>query len=271
MSTIYIEEKQTNWSGSHPMTEAVVVSDFAEVVWDNIPQNTVSKYPIVMREVDCHRGRADIVCAVIRKNKIDLSKLRYLGISLSQPAKANILSWLSKDSASTEEYVSEVTGLRVKTVRKHLKELLELGFVKRSASNGWVLSKEYKLPSIDIWSFEIKLRNWKRAYYQASRYRGFSHYTTVVMPLENVHTAVENIDMFDKMNIGLMAIDKQGKLEFIRKPRKCNPSSKKHHLYALGQIITEFCQSYPHYQYKRNFSFTLILRRIFGQILSHII
>lgn len=264
MGTTSIKGQQTGWSGNYPMTEAIVVSNFSDVVWANIPQNTASKYPIVMREVDCNRGRADVVCAVIRKNNIDSLKLRHLGLSLSQPAKAHILSWLSKNKASTEEYLSEVTGLRVKTIRKHLNELLESGIVKHSVPNSWVFSKEYKLPQIDIWSFEVKLKNWKRACYQASRYRGFSHYTTVVMPQENVHTAIKNIDMFDKMNIGLMAIDKQSKLKFIKKPKRSNPTSKKHHLYALGKIIMKFCQSYPRYQHKRNFRFIPILRRIFG-------
>lgn len=264
MRQFNINRGKSNQSRHSLMTERIVVNNFAEVVWNAIPKKNGCKYPIIMHEVDCHRGRADVVCAVIRKNNFDFSKLELLGTSLSQPAKAKIISWLNKGFSSSEEYLCKVAGLGVKTVRKHLNELLQLRSVQRNTVGDWVLSKEFKLPDIEIWAFEVKLHNWKRAYYQALRYRGFSHYATVVMPSENLRKPTENIDMFHRMNIGLMAIDKRGEVEYINKPKKKEPTSRRHYLYALGQILVEYCRRYPALKHETNFGFVPFLRRLLG-------
>jgi DNA-binding transcriptional ArsR family regulator len=260
----------TNKSGYHYMTEKIVVDNLEELIWDAISKKSVYKYPIIMREVDCHRGRADIVCAVMRKNNVDYSTLKHLGLSLSQPAKAKIFSWLDKSSPRSEEYISKVTGLVEKTIRRHLRDLLDLGLVGHDAIGKWTLGKNFKLPDIEVWAFEVKLHNWKRAFYQALRYRGFSHRITVVMPAENLKMPVKNIELFKEMNVGLMSIDQQGKLEFIKKPLREKPTSKRHYLYALGQVISEFCRLYPDYQYKSKTHFMPQLRRLFSQVLFHI-
>lgn len=270
MITAEIKTNLTNKSSYHHMTEKIVVDNLEELIWDAIPKKNGCSYPIIMREVDCHRGRADIVCAVIRKNNIDYSALKHLGVSLSQPAKAKILSWLDKRSPYSEEYISKVTGLVEKTIHKHLRELLEWGLVERDSAGKWILGRKFNLPDIEIWAFEVKLHNWKRAFYQALRYRGFSHYIIVVMPAENSKTPIKNIELFREMNVGLMSIDKQSKLKFIEKPLREKPSSKKHHLYALGQVISEFCRLYPDYQYKNGARFVPLIKRLIGQVPFHI-
>ena len=102
---------------------------FASLVWDAIPRKNGCKHPLVMREVDCNRGRADIVCAVSRDNNFDFHKASHLGIALSELTKACILSWLNKSSLRTETYIQEMTGLGQKTIRKHLRGLIEAGLV----------------------------------------------------------------------------------------------------------------------------------------------
>jgi len=270
MITTETKTSLTNKSGYRHMTEKIVVDNLEELIWDAIPKKSGYTYPIIMREVDCHRGRADIVCAVIRKNNVDYSTLKHLGLSLSQPAKAEMLSWLDKIPPHSEEYISQVTGLVEKTIRKHLRELLELGLVERDSIGELFLGKNFKLPDIEIWAFEVKLHDWKRAFYQALRYRGFSHRIIVVMPAENLKIPTKNINLFREMNVGLMSIDQHGKLEFIEKPLREEPSSKKHYLYALGQVISEFCRLYPDYRYKSKAHAVPQLKGLFSQDLFHI-
>ena len=243
---------------------------FASLVWDAIPRKNGCKHPLVMREVDCNRGRADIVCAVSHDNNFDLHKASHLGIALSEFTKACILSWLNKSSLRTETYIQEMTGLGQKTIRKHLRGLIEAGLVDTTTSGLFRLAKSFALPNIEIWSFEVKLHDWKRAIYQALRYRGFSHRIIVVMPAGNSKIPTKNINLFREMNIGLMSIDQHGKLEFIEKPLREKPSSKKHYLYALGQVISEFCRLYPDYQYKSKAHAVPQLKGLFSQDLFHI-
>ena len=48
-----------NKSGHHHMTEKIVVDNLEKLIWDAIPKQSGYRYPIIMREVDCHRGRAE--------------------------------------------------------------------------------------------------------------------------------------------------------------------------------------------------------------------
>lgn len=56
-------------------------------------------------------------------------------------------------------------------------------------------------------SFEMKLRNWKRALNQAYRYKSFSEYAYVVMDDKFVEPALRNLDKFKKSNVGLVSIN----------------------------------------------------------------
>lgn len=217
---------------------------FASVVWDAIPRKNGGKYPLVMREVDCNRGRADIVCAVFHDNGTDVYKASHYGVALSQLTKARILSWLSKCSLSTETYIQEMTGLGQKTIRKHLRGLIEAGLVDTTARGLFRLAKSFALPNVEIWSFEVKLVNWKRALYQALRYRGFSHNVVVVMPSDRLGAPKSNLMMFKAMNVGLVGMSRNGEAKFLCRPRKGRPTSRELYLYGLGQVLSEFGRLY---------------------------
>ena len=77
---------------------------------------------------------------------------------------------------------------------------------------------------ISIISFELKLKDWKRAAKQAFRYKSFSNLTYVVIPMENINAALNNIQIFEQYNIGLAKFE-EGHLEIIFKPRLQDPFS----------------------------------------------
>lgn len=217
---------------------------FASVVWDTIPRKSGGKYPLVMREVDCNRGRADIVCAVFHDNSMDTHKASHYAVALSQLTKARILSWLSKSSPSTETYIQEMTGFGEKTIRKHLRGLIEMGLVEKTAAGLFRLAKSFTLPNVEIWSFEVKLVNWRRALYQALRYRGFSHNVVVVMPSDRLGPPKSNLMMFNTMNVGLVGMNSKGEAKFLCRPKKGRPTSRELYLYGLGRVLSEFGRLY---------------------------
>ena len=97
--------------GRHRMSEKVVVDNLEGLIWDIIPKKNGDNYPVVMREVNCHRGIADIICATVNEKNSDYNTFKNLGLLLSQIAKANILSWMEKDSYVSEDDLSKFTGL----------------------------------------------------------------------------------------------------------------------------------------------------------------
>ncbi len=78
---------------------------------------------------------------------------------------------------------------------------------------------------ISIISFELKLKNWKRAAKQAFRYKSFSNITYVVLSAANANVALSNIDVFKKYNIGLATLDKECFFEILHKPISAAPYS----------------------------------------------
>jgi len=59
----------------------------------------------------------------------------------------------------------------------------------------------------------------------------------IVFPYNRERVIKNNIEAFQKMRIGVMTFNAEDySYNIIVKPSKCNPSSKKHNLFALGQI-----------------------------------
>jgi hypothetical protein len=79
---------------------------------------------------------------------------------------------------------------------------------------------------ISIISFELKLKNWKRAAKQAFRYKSFSNISYVVLSATNIKAALGNIDWFERYNIGLAKFDTDNYFEILHKPILSVPYSE---------------------------------------------
>ena len=74
-------------------------------------------------------------------------------------------------------------------------------------------------------SFELKLKDWKRAAKQAFRYRSFSNASYVIMPRNSVNKAVENISLFSRYNLGLASFDHEHDFRLLFRPESSKPFS----------------------------------------------
>lgn len=60
-----------------------------------------------------------------------------------------------------------------------------------------------------VTTFEIKIRDWRKAIKQSIRYRYYSNRVIVVLPKENINPAIKHLEMFKQLEIGLWSFDKQ--------------------------------------------------------------
>ena len=81
--------------------------------------------------------------------------------------------------------------------------------------------------NVYIISFELKLKNWKRAATQAFRYKSFSNSAYVVMEINHATPAINNLDHFKKFNIGLAVFDISKGLQIVFQPSADEPYSNK--------------------------------------------
>ncbi len=92
---------------------------------------------------------------------------------------------------------------------------------------------------IAIISFELKLKNWKRAAIQAFRYKSFSNISYVVLASKNAKAAINNLELFEKYNIGLAKFDNNNQFEILHKPISSTPYSIKLNQKILDLIVTK--------------------------------
>jgi hypothetical protein len=75
-------------------------------------------------------------------------------------------------------------------------------------------------------AFEMKRSNWKRALTQAYRYSSFADFSYVLMDRAFVHRALAQIHLFERSNIGLISVTKNGILVCHYSPEPRPPYSK---------------------------------------------
>lgn len=78
---------------------------------------------------------------------------------------------------------------------------------------------------VAIISFELKLSDWRRAAKQAFRYKSFSNIAYVVLPSKNATSALKNIELFKRYDIGLAKFDNESDFQILYKPKSSKPFS----------------------------------------------
>src|ERR1035437_1209601 len=89
---------------------------------------------------------------------------------------------------------------------------------------------------VSIISFELKLKNWKKAAKQAFRYKSFSNIAYVVLSSKSANAALNNLELFEKYNIGLARFDTDSYFEILYKPEAGTPYSENLNLKLIESI-----------------------------------
>lgn len=186
-------------------------------------------------ESTCSDGRADWVWATLH-----CALSRCLGQVtfdlMQQPTCSRILAALKVKRRQPEDVLYSAAGVSRRTYRKLLADLLNSKLVTMDKTGLLGLGPTFRMPDIEICSFEFKLENWRRAFQQARRYRSFSHRVYVVMPRRGVTRALRHADSFRRFNIGLIQHESDGTSARRIASRKRTPSSPAHHIQAIGLL-----------------------------------
>ena len=76
---------------------------------------------------------------------------------------------------------------------------------------------------VSIISFELKLKDWKKAAKQAFRYKSFSNLAYVVLSSKSANVALNNIEVFVRYNIGLALFNANGDFKILYRPELGRP------------------------------------------------
>jgi len=192
---------------------------------------------VTARESTCSDGRADWVWGGSRRALAGEGSSA-LSPFLQQPTLSRILALLKPVASRRAEFLQGLVGVDGATFRKAVNQLLAADLMEELAPKSYVLGSAFQVPALEISAFEFKLGDWKRAFYQAKRYRCFAHRVYVVMPIETAHRVEAWQDTFRRFNVGLIAHSPEGSSEVILPARRTEPSSRARYLRAIGMLLS---------------------------------
>lgn len=169
-----------------------------------ILNKSVSRH-FVIEEFDSYLGVADLVLGTYRPY---LSKKTLRG-SVNRNWIYPLISLRQDEVFRLEDFQIQY-GLSKKTSASILNEYVEAGFILELEKGIFIVTREYEFVTGHVVAIEAKLKNWKRALFQAQRYKRFSDFSFVLLDEAYSSAAISNIHEFVSSNIGLVTMGKNG-------------------------------------------------------------
>lgn len=216
------------------------VSRFKEGAFDSIVGP--SHGPLI-GEVSLIQGRPDFVCATYPSRQSSNQRAERIGTVISSTSAANILGHLKPNAGRTIEYVRDKTGLTSGRFQSVVSDLRSEQLIKieRSRNNSELLTS--KVPTAELFVFELKLEKWQRAVFQALQYRAAANRVAIVMPSDRIHRIEPHAHKLREFGIGIFSLDwSDGAVRTLIHPKKSRPLSPKHYYVALGNYLRSIPQ-----------------------------
>lgn len=164
-----------------------------------------------LTEFDSSFGVADIVIGTFQKYK------RINDKSCINPHWAYPLSSYKLNAKFSNKDFANRTGYSVNYSRQVIQSYIDSGYVIEK--NGiYIVVKEYQFILDSVIAVEAKLKNWKQALKQASRYKKFAQLSYVLLDENSIKPALSNIESFFSSNIGLMSLSESGEITIYFSP-----------------------------------------------------
>lgn len=219
------------------VTESVMADAFGECLRSGVFASFPS-FDSVYREVVCQQGIADFITTVnIRSQAPNIDKIDSL--QRASETSIRILSLLKRASPRSMEHLIKKSGLTDQTVMRALSHLMADGMITKTDSGNYLLSNAWYMHPVQLWAFELKLTDWRRALFQALQCKAFATCVVTVFPMERRKLLELHLDKFRTMRVGVMLFDTYTHdYHVLLRPLKSRPASHMHYLYAFSQIAS---------------------------------
>lgn len=166
------------------------------------------------REFDCGFGIADAVIFKYKKNQ------SLLNLGKVDPEWAYTLKSLPYRRNFNIEYLCQLAGSSQASAKKAINNFIKAGYCTAKDKNTFIKNKQPRELCNSMIAIEAKLKNWKRALWQASRYKTFASESWVVLDRRYATSAIKHIETFKKFNIGLATFSTDGSYDEHFSPKK---------------------------------------------------
>lgn len=186
----------------------------------------------IYREISCRQGRPDFIALRNNKNKGILKPPESTGL-----VGPSILSLLKLKSPRTLNYLVEHSEFSEKSIRQALKELLQTGHVEVTKTGSYIRGEALDFSKSELWAFELKLDNPKRAVFQAQQCRAYADRVIIVVPPGQEINYRRFNQAMNRWHIGLATFDPDNEeFKIIRRGRSTRSYNIQHRIYAIFQM-----------------------------------
>lgn len=195
----------------------------------------VGCFGAIYREISCRQGRPDFI-ALRYKSPEQQNSINVPG--LIGPA---ILQSLKPKAPRIFDYLVSKLEFGRESIRKSLRLMIESGYIEQLESGAYRLAAGVNQEKPEIWTFELKLNNPKKAVFQAQQSRAYSERAFIVVPPGQERNYERFRETMQRWHIGLANFDPIiGVFRYIRKGRKARALSPTQQIYTLSQMAKRF-------------------------------
>ena len=152
---------------------------------------------------------------------------------------SSLLSLLKPKAPRTLNHLLRETGYTYDSIRKYLRQLEKSGCVKRTATGAYILGSSAAQFKTELWTFELKLKDARRAVFQAQQCKAIAEVTIIVVPPGQARNYERFTESMGRWGIGLATFDfYSGDFVLLKRPRKTKPLSGGHRMYALSRMFS---------------------------------
>lgn len=229
------ESKRTS-SSSFSYSEAEMAEAFQRLLLSENGLPGVGRFGAIYREISCCQGRPDFIALRFKSSSDQRNSISAPG--LVGPA---ILQNLKPKAPRTFDYLIGKLEFGRESIRKSLRLMIENGYIEQVESGAYRLSTEMNHEKPEIWTFELKLNNPKKAVFQAQQSRAYAERAIIVVPPGQGRNYERFRETMQRWHVGLSTFDPTtGVFRFIRKGRKARALSPTQQFYTLSQMARRF-------------------------------
>lgn len=169
----------------------------------------------ILQEFNARFGNVDIV--EVDYSCINNTLSTEQATLLSSYSSALIVAFLHKNTFRTKSYLMKRTGYTDDYLSSILTNLKRENIINEIEKNKYVISSNFKFPTLKFTAYELKLKEWKKAIIQASKNLNFAYKSYIVMPNDEAKKINKKYsDIFMLYNIGLIGVDKNSYYYYIK-------------------------------------------------------
>lgn len=188
----------------------------------------------ILREFDTSVGRADVVFFHLQNEW-----RKHAGYASLPSRWVYALRTLPFRTKFTPDEFASMSGVSRNTAMLTLRRYETIGYCKRSKDKGFWVKVRQPTPVVKrIVAIEAKLTDWRRAISQAYRYQRYASQSWVILDASRARGAIAAKKEFQRLNVGLKVLTREGKGKTYVTPRALPPKSMLHFWEANGLIAT---------------------------------